>query len=267
MNFANQFPTEQVPIELLQFNIQNPRWNHLKAFLTQEAIRDYIFEHSYKTRILKKSIASVGLKQPLVVQKHGKHYQVWDGNTRLACLQAINAEQKQFVTIPCFVLSEKISEDQIEAWLESQHGYLAPKAYNSYNRLERIRHLYYDCKWSYQDIATNLGTSTKTIQRAVDNDSQHSLTREYIKWVEDNGRKDPSPWRKETFFRHALNYGKDWLLANKSTFFLWLNEGKFRNSNSIGKDFQTIVGDPKLSKMVEEQGFDSTLAQVAKPRA
>src|SRR5437016_4300617 len=149
MNFANQFPAEQVPIELLQFNINNPRWNHLKVFATQEAIRDYIFEHSYKTRILKKSISIVGLKQPLLVQKQADHYMVWDGNTRLACLQAINAEQKQFVTIPCFILSEKIDPNEIEAWLESQHGYLAPKSYNSYNRLERIRHLYHDCKWTY----------------------------------------------------------------------------------------------------------------------
>lgn len=267
MDFANQFPTEQVPLAKLHFNIDNPRWNHTKGPKEQSAVKDYTFEHSYKTRTLKKSIAQIGLKQPLLVQRESNGFRVWDGNTRLACLQAINSENGSYAEVPCFVLPASVKADEIEAWLESQHGYLAPKPYNSFNRLERIRHLHNDCKWSYDDIRAHLGVSNKTIQRAVVDDQQHALTREYIGWVEKTGKNDPSPWRKETFFRHALNNAPEWLQGHREQFFEWLSDGKFRNSNSIGKDFITIVSDPKLSKQVEERGYDATLALVSKPRA
>ena len=263
-------------LDSLEYYTENPRILSIttahKGKITQKFIGQELWKKDYTKQLYKQIEKDGGLVEPLLVYKNT----VLEGNTRLCCLRHLAEKSKEkWSDAPCRIISEKISQKQIDFLLCTYH-IKRKKDWDPYEQACYFRKMKEEDKLHMDKICELTGLSAPTIYQYLKtlkkmkehhetDPKRFSFWLEYLKnpTIQEVARKDP---KLEQKFHHAVNEGsipraidvrmlKTVLKDKKATRQLFTNKIDVYEAERNVKEARPEVGDSFLgaiSDLTEE---------------
>lgn len=249
----------ELPIDKLQLDPYNVRFQHLPKRMTDEEIEKFIWEEEKSdiTELYRQILAAKGLYEEPIVDSD---FIIKEGNRRIICLRKLKNEAHNgklpgfsphhFDKVKCLVLPKNISQKDIDLLLATKHV-KGKKPWNAFNKANHIFNLHDIHGLSYDFISKYLGMGKITVIRMVD----------VYKATENYGKRYPSDkdwFRNFTYFdelykRRDLKEFRE-NPKNIEKFTEWVHNKKFIDVRDV-RFLAKILVDKEALEIMERKKF------------
>jgi len=178
---------EDVPLEKIDLDQENPRLAHLESPLTEQQMEEYIFDEEDGRRLYNQLKQDGQLFEEVWLLKKGDRYIVKEGNRRVVASRKYlrdvqsgkikNVDESNFNFIPAKIFRENLSAKEIDMFLGSVH-IVGKKDWSPTNKGKHIYKLINQYDETPESVADQLGMTLTRVKHAY---SAYKLTNQYGK--------------------------------------------------------------------------------------
>lgn len=244
----------------LQLDPDNPRFFHLtlkgKGALTEDDLQKEI-ENDESFPTLVKAIRADGVKDPIWVRESNGKYIVIEGNRRTVILRNLIKEGARppkdgvsYSTVRAHIMP--IDTTETETLLQKARLQTGKQEWGKFNVSAVVYKLRHDYFLEFDDIATEMQTSVKSVKTELAN---YEI---FLRYVKETGDENPRRYSYITDRPSKVSEWMDQSDANTKQYFEWINpngnNNKLRSVATRGglRDFAKIIDDQDALKQFIE---------------
>jgi len=251
--------TETIPIEKLQLNQDNVRFQHLNKIFTDKEIEKFIWGERDTKKLYNQILVAGGLHEPPLVKKTDTGFIIIEGNRRIVCLRKLHEEahkgllpntpKNKYDYVECKVIPADANQTDIDLMLIILHV-KSKKDWVTFNRAKLITDLH-ENGMSYDSLIKHVGMGKTTVIRYVDS---YKATLDYGKMYFD----DEEWFHKFTYFdelykkKDLQDFRED--PRNIKQFSEWVHDKKFRDVRDV-RLLSKIILDKKILEQFKRYGL------------
>ena len=160
---------EDIPLGLLDLDEDNPRIRYRKEFAKAQGrpVEEILMEMP-EVKALRKDInLNGGLRERIIVKKHGKRFQLIEGNCRATCFTSLhkaNPDDQRWHKIPARILDSDFGERKILILLADMH--VAGKiAWDAHEKAGQVYRMLHDQHMTHDEVASCMRQGKATVGR------------------------------------------------------------------------------------------------------
>lgn len=249
----------RLPNDQLELDPKNPRVQYLVGQMagnvTDARLDELIWAKDQVKALANSIFQNGGVREPIIVQPHGKKYRVREGNSRVVSnrhLAEQNPGDERFASITAHVFEHNLTEEDVAVILADFH--VAGKIrWDAYEQAKHIHDLFNVYGKTYDWLSDHLRMSKGKISEYL---AAYKATTDYLQ-----AHPAPANVRKFSLFHELMKKrelreryeGSD---EFRQKVYHWFDDELISDAKQM-RSLPSVLQNPEATKALDDQGFDA----------